>query len=76
MRRVAAAVSFAMLLVLGGATSRAAADGLPVPMDGFAAILNHLPAGSNNGQFARLWTVRSGFKSLPRSLHLARPTER
>ena len=45
MRRVAAAVSFAMLLVLGGATSRAAADGLPVPMDGFAVTTTIAPGG-------------------------------
>ena len=44
MRRVAAAVSFAMLIVLGGATS-AAADGLPVPMDGFAVTTTIAPGG-------------------------------
>jgi hypothetical protein len=45
MRRVAAAVSFAVLIVLGGATSRAPADGLPVPMDGSAVTTTIAPGG-------------------------------
>jgi hypothetical protein len=45
MRRVAAAMSFAMLIVLGGATSRVAADGLPVPMDGLAVTTTIAPGG-------------------------------
>jgi hypothetical protein len=45
MRRVAAAMSCAMLIVLGGATSRAAADGLPVPMDGFGVTTTVAPGG-------------------------------
>jgi hypothetical protein len=45
MRRVAAAMSCAMLIVLGGATSRAAADGLPVPMDGFGVTTTIAPGG-------------------------------
>jgi hypothetical protein len=45
MRRAAAAVSFAMLIVLGGATSRAAADGLPIPMDGLAVTTTVAPGG-------------------------------
>jgi hypothetical protein len=45
MRRVAAATSCAMLIVLGGATSRAAADGLPVPMDGFGVTTTVAPGG-------------------------------
>src|SRR5918996_479805 len=45
MRRVAAATSFAMLIVLGGATSPAAADGLPVPTDGFGVTTTVAPGG-------------------------------
>jgi hypothetical protein len=45
MRRVAVAMSFAMLIVLGGATSQAAADGLPVPMDGFGVTTTIAPGG-------------------------------
>jgi hypothetical protein len=45
MRRVAAAMSFALLIVLGGATSRAAADGLPVPIDGFGVTTTVAPSG-------------------------------
>jgi hypothetical protein len=46
MRRVAAALSCAMLSVLWGATSRAAADGLPVPMDGFGVTTTIAPGGA------------------------------
>jgi hypothetical protein len=45
MRRVAAAMSFATLIVLGGAPSPAAADGLPVPMDGFGVTTTVAPGG-------------------------------
>ena len=45
MRRIAAATSFAILIVLGGATSRAAADGLPVPMDGLGVTTTIAPGG-------------------------------
>lgn len=44
MRRVAAALFFAMLIIFGGATS-AAADGLPVPMDGSAVTTTIAPGG-------------------------------
>jgi hypothetical protein len=39
------AMSFAMLIVLGGAPSRAAADGLPVPMDGIGITTTVAPGG-------------------------------
>ena len=55
MRRVAAAVSFAMLIALG-ATSQAAADGLPVPMDGFGVTTTVAPGGEG----ARYATVPAG----------------
>jgi hypothetical protein len=45
MRRVAAAMSFAMLIVLGGAIPTAAADGLPVPMDGLGVTTTVAPGG-------------------------------
>ena len=45
MLRVAAAMSCAMLIVLGGAASRAAADGLPVPMDGLGVTTTVAPGG-------------------------------
>jgi hypothetical protein len=45
MCRVAAAVLSAMLIVLGGTASRAAADGLPVPMDGYAVTTTIAPGG-------------------------------
>lgn len=45
MRRVAAAMSFAMLIFLGGVPPRAAADGLPVPMDGFGVTTTIAPGG-------------------------------
>jgi hypothetical protein len=45
MRRVAAAMSFATLIVLGGAPAPAAADGLPVPMDGFGVTTTVAPSG-------------------------------
>jgi hypothetical protein len=45
MRRVAAAVSFAMLILLGGVAPRAAADGLPVPMDGVGVTTTIAPGG-------------------------------
>jgi hypothetical protein len=45
MRRAAAALSFAMLMVLGGATSQAVADGLPVPMDGVGVTTTIAPGG-------------------------------
>jgi hypothetical protein len=56
MRRAAAALSFAMLIALGAATSPAAADGLPVPMDG-AGITTTIAAG---GEGARYATVPAG----------------
>jgi hypothetical protein len=46
MRRVTAAVSCAMLIVLGGAASQAAADGLPVPMDGLGVTSTIAPGGA------------------------------
>ena len=55
MRRVAAAMSFAMLIV-GGAPSAAAADGLPVPMDGFGSTSTVAP----NGEGPRYATVPAG----------------
>jgi hypothetical protein len=45
MRRVVVVTSFAILIVLAGATARAAADGLPVPMDGFAVTTAVAPGG-------------------------------
>ena len=45
MRRVAAATSFALLIVLTGATSRAAADGLPVPIEGLGVTTTVAPGG-------------------------------
>jgi hypothetical protein len=45
MRRVAAAMSFAIVIVLGGAPSGAAADGLPVPMDGVGITTTVAPGG-------------------------------
>jgi hypothetical protein len=45
MRRVAAVMSFAMLIVLGGAISVAAADGLPVPIDGVGVTTTVAPGG-------------------------------
>ena len=56
MRRVAAATSIAMLIVLGGATSPAAADGLPVPMDGLDVTTTVAPGGDG----PRYATVRAG----------------
>jgi hypothetical protein len=56
MRRVAAATSFAILIVLGGATSPAAADGLPVPMDGFGVTTTVAPDGDG----PRYATVTAG----------------
>lgn len=45
MRRVAAAMLFAMLIVLGSAIPTAVADGLPVPTDGFAVTTTVAPGG-------------------------------
>jgi hypothetical protein len=45
MLRATAAMSGAMLIVLAGATSRAAADGLPVPMDGLGVTTTVAPGG-------------------------------
>ena len=56
MRRVAAAMSFATLIVLGGGTSQVAADGLPVPMDGFGVTTTIAPGGEG----ARYATVPAG----------------
>ena len=56
MLRVAAAMSCAMLIVLGGAASRAAADGLPVPMDGLGVTTTVAPGGEG----ARYATVPAG----------------
>jgi hypothetical protein len=56
MRRVAAAVPFAILIVLAGATSPAAADGLPVPMDGYGITTTIAPGGEG----PRYATVSAG----------------
>ena len=56
MRRVAAAMLGAILLVLGGPTPRAAADGLPVPMDGLGVTTTVAPGGAG----PRYATVRAG----------------
>jgi hypothetical protein len=56
MRRVAAAMSFATLIVLGGAPLPAAADGLPVPMDGFGVTTTVAPGGEG----PRYATVAAG----------------
>src|SRR5918999_450930 len=56
MRRVAAAMSFALLIVLAGATSRAAADGLPVPMDGLGVTTTI----AHGGEGPRYATVPAG----------------
>jgi hypothetical protein len=45
MRRAVVAMSFAMLIVLGGATTRALADGLPVPIDGVGITTTVAPGG-------------------------------
>jgi len=57
MRRVAAAVSFALLIVLGGVTSRAGADGLPVPMDGGVGVTTTVAPGGEGPRYA---TVPAG----------------
>lgn len=56
MRRVAAAVSLGTLIVLGGAPSGAAADGLPVPMDGVGGTSIVAPGGAG----PRYATLRAG----------------
>jgi hypothetical protein len=56
MRRVTAAMSFAMLIVVGGAPSGAAADGLPVPMDGYGRTSIVGP----DGEGPRFATVPAG----------------
>jgi hypothetical protein len=56
MRRAAAALSFAMLIALGAATPPAAADGLPVPMDG-ASVTTTVAAGGEGPRYA---TVPAG----------------
>jgi hypothetical protein len=56
MRRAAAALSFAMLIALGVATPPAAADGLPVPMDGARVTTTVAPGGEG----ARYATVPAG----------------
>ena len=56
MRRAAAALSFAMLTALGVATAPAAADGLPVPMDGARVTTTVAPGGEG----ARYATVPAG----------------
>jgi hypothetical protein len=56
MRRFATATSFAILIVLAGPTGRAAADGLPVPMDGFGVTTTVAPGGEG----ARYATVPAG----------------
>jgi hypothetical protein len=56
MLRVAAAMSCAMLIGLGGAASQAAADGLPVPMDGLGVTSTIAPGGAG----ARYATVPAG----------------
>jgi hypothetical protein len=45
MPRAAAVMSLAMLIFLGGVTSPAAADGLPVPTDGFGVTTTIAPGG-------------------------------
>jgi hypothetical protein len=56
MRRAAAALSFAMLIAVGAATPPAAADGLPVPMDG-AGITTTIAPGGDGPRYA---TVPAG----------------
>jgi hypothetical protein len=56
MRRIAAAMSFAMLIVLGAAIPTAAADGLPVPMDGLGVTTTVAPGGEG----PRYATVAAG----------------
>jgi hypothetical protein len=56
MRRVAAALSFGTLMVLGAAPLPAAADGLPVPMDGLGVTTTVAPGGEG----PRYATVMAG----------------
>jgi hypothetical protein len=56
MRRVVAAMSFAMLVLTGAAPSGAAADGLPVPMDGFGRTSIVAP----DGEGPRFATIPAG----------------
>jgi hypothetical protein len=56
MRRLAAALSLAILIVLGCAASPAAADGLPVPMDGSGVTTTVAPGGEGS----RYATVSAG----------------
>jgi hypothetical protein len=56
MRRVAAVLSSATLIVLGGSAPSAVADGLPVPMDGFGVTTSVAP----DGEGPRYATVPAG----------------